>query len=180
MSDRLVSHFVVEAIVAMADHAELSLSELCVGLSVDEHDLRRRMGGLVWDDATALIDRIEQRVGPERIRELGARVPQISPIAQTVLRRLVRPRQMLRFVFRTLGPSMYPMYVITHEEQEQPDGSVVVHVCLRLKEGFRGCPTLFDLHGISTANTPVILGDDPLPMRSETTGHGGDYWFTVR
>lgn len=180
MSDRSVSHSVVEAIVAIADHAELPLGELCLGLTADEHDLRRRMGGLAWEDACALIDRIEARIGPERIRELGARVPQISPIAQTVLRRLVRPRHMLYFVFRVLGPSMYPMYVVDHEEQLQPDGSVVVHISLRLKEGFRGCQTLFDLHGISMASTPLIFGDEPLPLRSETTATGGDYWFTVR
>jgi hypothetical protein len=180
MPDRQVSHFVVEAVVALADHAQLSVSELCEGLSVDEHDLRRRMGGLAWDELVMLVERMEAKTGRDRLIELGTRVTQLAPIAQTVLRRLIKPRHMLHFVFRTLGPSMYPMYTLAYDEQEQPDGSVVVHVSLRLKEGFRDCPTLFALHGVSTAAIPVILGDAPLPVRSETTGRGGDYWFTVR
>lgn len=180
MPHRQVSHFVVESLVTVADHAGLSLEELCEGLPVSAGDLRRRMDGLPWDVLVEFIERIEARVGADRLRELSTQVTQLAPIARAALRRLVRPRHMLRFVFRVLGPTMYPMYTVALDEKDLPDGSTEVHVELRLREGFRECATLFSLHGVATAHIPVTYGDPPLPVRTEHTSRGGDYWFTVR
>lgn len=179
MRDRDVSHAVVEMLVGVADQAGLSLPGLCVGLPVDERALRRRLGGLDWDVATKLIDRLETATGPERLRELAARVPDISPFARGLLGRFLRPRLMLGFVFRTVGPSMFPMYRVRFTDVEQPDGSFVAHLSLHLDDGFRDCQTLFDLHGISTAALPTLVGQPPLAVRSITTGRSGDYWFTL-
>jgi len=179
MPNRKVSHAVLEMIVALADNAKLSLTELTTGLPVSESDLRRRLGGLEWELAAELMERIEAGIGPERIRELAGRIPDISSVARGLLGRFVKPRLMLSFVFRTIGPTMYPMYDVRFEELEQPDGTVVAHLVLRLKEGFRECRTFFDLNGIGTAALPTVIGQPALEFRAEATGRGGEYWFTL-
>lgn len=179
MSNRDVSHAVVEMLVAIADQGGLSLAELCEGLPVDEHQLRRRLGGLEWGLAVELMDRIEARIGPERLRALAVRVPDISPVGRGILGRFLRPRLMLSFVFRAIGPTMFPMYLVSYDDAEQPDGTVVAHLSLRLKEGFRESRTFFDLHGISTAALPTLVGQAALPVRAVTTGRSGEYWFTM-
>ena len=179
MSSQELSPIVVEMLVALADRADVSLEELCEGLAADERTLRAQ-GGLDWGVAAELIERLEARIGPERLRALAARVPDISSMGRRILGRFISPATMLRFVFGAVGPTMYPMYVTSYDEQPGPDGAIEFHVRMRLKDGFRDCRTMFDLHGVSTAALPSMIGQPPLPWRAETTGRGGDYWFTVR
>lgn len=178
MQSRDLSPIVVEMLVGLADQAEVSVAELCAGLPVAEDQLRHP-GGLDWDVAVECIERLEARIGPERLRALGGRVPDISPIGRRLLGRFIGPAMMLRFVFRAIGPTMYPMYRIEQDERPLPDGAVELHVRLQLKDGFRDCRTMFDLHGISTAALPTMIGLPPLPFRAETTGRSGEYWFTA-
>lgn len=180
MQDRQIAHVVVEMLVHLADLGAVPLAELCEGLAVDERTLRRRIGGLDWDLAVELIERLEARLGPERLRALAHRITEISPTGRRLLARVVGARRMLRFVFQTLGPTMYPMYDLTYAERELPSGATEHLVTLRLKEGFRGCQTLFDLHAISTAVLPTMNQEAPLEYRAVTSPRGGDYSFTVR
>lgn len=179
MNSRELSPIVVEMLVGLADAADVPVGELCAELPVTE-DTLRHPSGLEWDLAVDLIERLEAQIGAERLRALSQRVPDISPIGQRLLGRFLSPALMLRFVFRAIGPTMYPMYAIEHDEQELPDGALELHVRLQLKDGFRDCQTLFDLHGLSTAALPAMIGRPPLPYRASTSGRGGEYWFTVR
>jgi hypothetical protein len=179
VSSQELSPIVVEMLVALADRADVSVEELCQGLPADERTLRAQ-GGLDWDVATQFIERLEARIGPEKLRALATRVPDISSMGRRILGRFIGPATMLRFVFGAIGPTMYPMYVTRYDEQPRPDGAIEFHVSLRLKDGFRDCRTMFDLNGISTAALPAMIGQPPLPFRAETTGRGGDYWFIAR
>ncbi len=178
MPRRELSPIVVEMLVETADQADVSVAELCAGLPVNEV-LLRHPRGLDWDVAVELFERLEGRIGPERLRALARRVPDISPIGRRLLGRFLGPRLLLRFVFRALGPTMYPMYRVDYAERALPDGALEVHLQLRLEDGFRDCQTLFDLHGISTAALPMMIGQPPLAFRASTTGRSGEYWFTV-
>lgn len=179
MQDRQVAHVVVEMLVLLADQAELSWAELCEGLPLDERTLRRRSGGLEWDLATQFIERVEARIGKERLLALTTKLPELSPVTRRLLARFVGARLMLRFAFRTFVPSMFPMYELHAEELPQPDGATQLHLTATLKPGFRDCQTMFDLHGPSTAVLPALLGEPALAFRATTTGRSGEYWFTI-
>lgn len=179
MQSREVGHVVVEMLVLLADQAGLSWAELCEGLPIDERALRHRSGGLDWELAAEFVERIEARIGPERLRVLTAKVPEISSITRRLLARFVGARLMLRFAFRTFVPSMFPMYELQSEEQQRPDGGAVLHVTATLKPGFRGCRAMFDLHGPSTAALPTLSGEPALSFRAVTSDRSGEYWFDV-
>lgn len=178
MNDRAVAHVVVEMVVAMVDREGLSLEALCEGLPVDPAQLRRRLGGLEWDHFATLMERLEAHLGPAAFREACALVPERSPTSARILRRFVSGRLLLHFVFRAMGPSMYPMYRTAFSEAQTADGRGVFHVNLELRPGFRDCRAVFSAHGVATAALPRLLGQPPFLLREEVRPRGGDYWFT--
>lgn len=180
MADHRVAHSVAQMLVTLADREEVSLAELCKGLPIDERTLRRRLSGLEWELFVELIERLEARLGRARLLGHSAVVPDISFIGRRLLGRFVSSRALLRFVCRVMGPSMYPMYATTYDEERQDDGTLVAHLTLRLADGLRGCRTIFDLNGVATAALPLFIDEAPFPLRTVTTARGGDYWFTLK
>lgn len=179
MSGSRVSHTVVEMIVNTADGAGVTLGELCAGLPVTERELRHRASDLEWDVAVELFERLEEKIGRARLDDLVSHIEHVSPIGQRVFGRFVSVPLLMRFACQLVGPAMYPMYEVSWEAAER-DGALVGHLSLRLKPGLRGCSVLFRLHGIATAALPRMIGHPPVPVRSETSDRGGDYWFTLR
>jgi hypothetical protein len=180
VSNREVAHLMVDLVCSIAESVGVPLDELSEGLPVDLRAARLRLRGLDWDLFVELFDRLGARAGRERLLAECARLPENSVAGRLQLGRFISPRLLLSFVCRVTGPVLYPMYHSTYEEETQPDGAVVAHLVLRLKDGFRGCRLLFDAQAISTAALPTFIGLAPLPVRAETTERGGEYWFTVK
>lgn len=174
-----VTHSAVELLVNSADQAGVPLSELCAGLPFDAHLLRHRVANLRWEHFVEVLERLEARAGAERILALCASMPELSPTGRRLFRRFVSTRLLMRFVCSVVGPSMYPMYQSDWDETEQPDGSVVGHLRIRLRPGFRGCRLIFRIHAAANAAVPCFVGHPPLAVRAKTDERGGDYWFTL-
>lgn len=180
MTGPTVNFTVVEMVVNLADLCDVPLAALCDGLAINERELRHRAVELPWDTMVELVERLEARVGADRLEALASDIENLSPIGQRLLGRFVSTRLLMRFVCQLVGPAMYPMYAASWRELDASDGSQLGHLSLRLEPGLRGCRMLFRLHGVGTAALPRMLGQPALPLRMEVTDRGGDYWFTLR
>lgn len=176
MSDREITHAVVEMFVNVIDRSGQPLAELIEGLPVTERRLRGWVGGLDWDVFVEMFERLDARVGRERLTEEFCWLPDISPIGRSLFSRLVSPQALLGFVARVMGPSMFPMYESSYDDGARSGNAVIQ---LRLREGFRGCRAIFEVHGPSMGALPLFLGKPAFPTRTEATERGGTYTFTV-
>ncbi len=173
LQTRSVSNHIVEMVTRLADRGGVGLGELLRGLPLDEHKLRLRAERLDWEHFVTVLERLENRLGAERLDELCARLPDLAPSARRLFGAFVSPRLLLRFVNQLMGPSSYPMLEVHYDERE------VGHLKLRLREGLTGSRTVFRVFKVAMAAIPTFIGHDAVPVRAEITERGGDYWLTL-
>lgn len=169
-----VAHSIVELVVNVADRSGLSLDELARGLPVDVRQLRRLSGGLEWPHFVEMVERIEARIGYERLETLCARVPDLAPASRRILSNFVSARTLIRFVCRLMGPNQYPMFEASYDERQDDRGELIGHVRMRLRPGFRECLTVFKLMGPAQASIPCFLGQPPTRFTAQPTPRGTD------
>lgn len=163
LESRRVSRHVVEMLVRAAD-----------GGGVLRSDFAPRARTLDWEDFVRVLHQLEARMGFERLAEVCAQLPDVSPSSRKLLSLFVSPRLLVRFVNELLGPSSYPMletkYVARGDEG---------HLQLRLREGLSGSHVAFRIFAVGVSAAPLFIGAPPLPVRAQTHARGGDYWFTL-
>ncbi|MEW5738201.1 MAG: helix-turn-helix transcriptional regulator [Myxococcota bacterium] len=169
-----VAHSVVEMLVNLADRCEIPLEEVARGLPVDVPRLRRLVGGLEWEYFIEMLERIEARVGYERLEAICAHVPDIAPVSQRMLANFVSARMLIRFVCRLFGPNQYPMFDCGYEESTNDAGELIGHVRMRLRPGFRENHTIFRLMAPAQASIPCFLGLPPTRAVGVATPRGTD------
>lgn len=169
-----VAHSVVEMLVTLADRCGVPLEELADGLPVDAPRLRRLVGGLEWDYATQMLERLEARAGFERLEALCSYIPGIAPESRHVVANFVSARMLIRFITRLMGPNQYPMLECGYHESTNEAGELIGHVSMRLRPGFRECHTIFRLMPASQASIPCFLGLPPTRAVGRTSPRGAD------
>jgi len=137
----------------------LSIERLTDDLPELQEAIARRRASVGWDDLATLIERLSDALGGgdalRRLAEDQATAMGL-PIFQVVGRALASPLDLYTVGVRWMGPSMLPM--IEAEMAELGEGRLVQR--LRIREGYRDCPGLFDLvHGFLIA-TPRAWGHE--------------------
>jgi hypothetical protein len=102
--------------------AGLALDPLVAGLRFDARTVKR-LRRVPWDDYCTLVERLEVAAGgPLRLDALivASFHQAAAPAVQTVIRSLVSPRNLYRFVFKILNPANFPN--TDFEYKEQADG----------------------------------------------------------
>lgn len=171
---RAVSNQVVEMVVEAADRGGVPLDELIDTLAIDPTALRLRKHRLDWEDFVVLVERLERRVGAERLDALCAQLPSLAPSGRRLLSVFVSQRLLYRFVNQLVGPTSYPMLHTSWSE----DGHVG-HLRLRLRDGLTGSRTLFRVFTVGLVSMPLFIGHPPASVRNQITARSGDYWVQM-
>lgn len=125
------------ALLRLAAGAGIATEPLTRGLSFDEASLRR-VRRVSWDDYCIVAERLEVEAGgPEALEALAEQAYHEAIIdeARTVLRAIVSPRALYRFVFTVVNPPAFPN--VDFEYRELPDGRI--RIGGRIRSYSRGC-----------------------------------------
>ncbi len=99
--------------------------------------LQDRSEWVLWDDWAAISDRLEALIGPDAIREAGARIPQHGYSRPMIAlgSALVRPVQLYEAVVRWLAPLLFRVLEFSVDVRSE----VEVEVRIRIPEPHRPC-----------------------------------------
>jgi len=147
--------------------------DLTEGLSCDLEWITQDDNWIRWDELMILLERIEARVGADRLATLLGAISR-DPLNRTVRASLsfaVSPHQLFALLVRWYGPYLYPV----HKATLQRTGPDEIEIELSVPPEFRPSEIFFRTSASAFRHATQILGLPDAQVESEIESHRATY-----